>query len=123
MEEYYTIEELVGWLTLIRAPGLSPVKIRKLLDNFNSPEQIIAADVGLLADAGLKSHTIDYLHCPDSKKIEDDIAWLEITGNNFVSCLDERYPTLLKELSDQPPGLFVRGCIDALTTTKATRKG
>lgn len=45
---------------------------------------------------------------------EDALQWGQVTGQHLVSLHDERYPPLLKELSDAPIMLYVRGEVGLL---------
>jgi DNA processing protein len=64
---------------------------------------------------GLKSETIAALKNPDWTVIDNDLAWLDQTNNWAITIQDALYPPLLKELSDPPPLLFVRGNVALLT--------
>lgn len=118
MDERTICQELADWLILVRTPGLSPVKLQKLLAVYGSARNIVNAARQDLASNGLKQATLDYILCPDLKMLEQDLVWLEVPGNHFVSYLDPQYPALLKQIPDPPAGLFISGKLTALDTLK-----
>ncbi len=40
--------------------------------------------------------------------------WLQDEGNHIVTPLDERYPSLMQQMSSHPPVLFIKGNVEAL---------
>ena len=57
---------------------------------------------------------INALKTPDWQQVKLDLEWLA-SPNRFILTLDDsRYPTLLKEISDPPPLLFVQGDVSCL---------
>ena len=47
--------------------------------------------------------------------VDNDLAWLEQNNNCVITFSDANYPAQLKEISDPPPVLFVRGNPDLLS--------
>ena len=62
----------------------------------------------------MKSDIIQAIKHPDWSIIDIDLAWLEQKNNAVITLFDSNYPALLKEISDPPPLLFVRGNPDLL---------
>ncbi len=118
MEARSANQEVVHWLRLIRAKGISPIKLREMLSIFGHPAQIICAEPEQLSRIGLSQSTIDSINAPDWDAIEADLAWVNEPGNHFISYLDPEYPVLLRQIADPPPGLFIRGRIDVLAGTQ-----
>ena len=58
---------------------------------------------------GLKSDVAQAIKQPDWSIIDADLVWLEQKNNCVITLADGDYPALLKEISDPPPLLFVRG--------------
>lgn len=58
---------------------------------------------------GLNQATADYLNAPDWSRIDRDLEWLNQPGHQAITLQDPQYPALLKEISDPPPILFVKG--------------
>ena len=57
----------------------------------------------------LSEATLAWLKQPDWQAVGKDLRWLESTGNRLMSCLDADFPALLKQISDPPIALFLRG--------------
>jgi DNA processing protein len=98
-----------AWMTLLRAPGLGPAALRKLVtrhgssdcalqylrDNRNSPE--------------LGDETRRWLDAPDRQLIDADLAWLQQPGHHLLGWSEPDYPSLLGEIPGAPAALFVDG--------------
>lgn len=102
----------------MRLPATSNPCLLKLIDTYGSPAGILQTDSNELERAGLGQEAIRYLRCPDWESLEKDIKWLEGAGHYLIPFSDNRYPRLLKEISDPPPALFVRGNPEILNSTQ-----
>jgi len=102
------------WLALYRAPGIGSRGLHKLLQYFDSPAGIFAADRADLLACGLSAATADYLQRPDWQAVEKDLAWLNGGGNRLLTIRDESYPPRLADTADPPLLLFVHGDPDYL---------
>ncbi|MER3500727.1 MAG: hypothetical protein IMHGJWDQ_000029 [Candidatus Fervidibacter sp.] len=106
-------EEALAWLRLNRS-GLSPQKQRQLLDAFGSPEAIFAASDSTL----LRLHGFTEVHLSKLRQAqrdaqpERDLWKLERMGGWLLTIFDERYPPLLRRLSDAPPLLYALGAVE-----------
>ena len=107
--------ELGSWLALLRAPGIGPARFAKLLEQFGSPEAVLAAPRQALSPLGLPEATVAALSAPDWARVEQDLAWLEHPSNHLLHCQDSRYPFLLRQIHNPPPLLFVHGNLDCLS--------
>jgi len=116
MDEKRSNHDPLPWLVLSRANSLSSVKLSELVSIFGDAGQITGADAGRLAGLGLTPAGIRSLHHPDWRSIEADLRWLESPGNSLLLCCQPDYPGLLREITDPPPCLFVRGNTAALGT-------
>ena len=58
--------------------------------------------------------TLEYLSAPNWRGVEQDLAWLEQSGNHLLALGDPRYPPLLRQIPYPPPLLFVHGDPDCL---------
>lgn len=101
--------ELVGWLTLIQAPGLGPRRIAKLLAAFGSAAAACSAPTSALRSLGLSEPMIERVLRPDQASIVAALRWSEQREASILSLADPRYPTRLREIASAPPLLFVRG--------------
>jgi DNA processing protein len=75
----------------------------------------VRAETCELIDAGINYKTIQSFREPNWEQIKTDIAWLDASGNHFISCMDIRYPILLQKIPDPPIGLFISGNVDVLS--------
>jgi DNA processing protein len=95
-------------LLLLRTPGFGGRSFLRLLEKY-TPEQLFT-DAGIAQfELGLKSDIVQAIKNPDWSLIDGDLAWLEQKNNTAITLNDSNYPALLKEISDPPPVLFVRG--------------
>jgi len=102
------------WLALHRTPQIGTQRFHKLLASYGTPEEIFRAPPERLRAAGIAPASIDYLRQPDWKAVDRDMEWLSQPGNHVVPFQDAAYPPLLKQISDPPALLFVRGDTDYL---------
>jgi DNA processing protein len=109
-------DETKDWLLLMQLPVTIGARLLRLIDACGSPCGILQMDAREMERAGLGQEAMRRLHHPDWKSIEKDIEWLEDPSHHFISCIDERYPGLLKEIPDPPPGLFVKGKPEVLNS-------
>ena len=102
-------DKTTDWLQLMRLPATAGFRLLRLIDACGSPSSIVQMDARELERAGLGHEAIRCLQHPDWASIEKDLAWLQDPAHHYIPYSDNRYPRLLKEISDPPPGLFVRG--------------
>lgn len=107
-------EEYRSWVSVLRAPGIGPRTYLRLLEAFEDPSAALAAPASRLRDLGVPEPARDYLARPDQSRIDADLAWLGAEGNHLVTWRDDAYPPLLREISNPPPLLFVRGDVQTL---------
>ncbi len=96
-------------------PAIGPVSLNRLLVAFaGDPCRALSATRSELESIkGLQGKAVDVLL--DWKKhfnLEREMTQAEQRGVDFVSCEDEDYPALLKEISDPPIGLYRFGKYD-----------
>ena len=99
------------WLALLRAPNYGVQRLLPLIKK--------TPHIGAFFNHSQLSFTLPeklkvYLTNPNWQAVEQDLKWLEEKNNHFIAITDPQYPTLLKEISDPPLGLFVCGDIDLL---------
>jgi DNA processing protein len=93
---------------LLRTPGVGCRTFLKLLET-HSPAQLFAESNSALLALGLKDNSIQAIKNPDWGVVDSDLGWLAQNNNSAITIDDSLYPQLLKEISDPPPVLFVRG--------------
>ncbi len=109
-----SIDDSGAWLILANASGVGPIKTKRLLDELDTPENILACEHRLLAGFGLSDKSIKTLHEPDKRKIRDALEWLDEPGHHLVKISDADYPPLLKNTMAAPIVLFATGRREAL---------
>jgi DNA processing protein len=93
---------------LLRTPGVGSKTFLKILET-HTPAQLFALGSSDLNHLGLNHDIVRALKQPDWHNIEADLRWLDSPGNHIIKLNDDCYPAQLKEISDPPPVLFVRG--------------
>ncbi|PCH85725.1 MAG: DNA-protecting protein DprA [Piscirickettsiaceae bacterium] len=103
------MEALKYWLALWRVKGVGAKTYLQLLRRFSEPSLVFSASTAELTLAGLSSKICSQIKQFDWHQIDDDLAWLSHPGCHVMCWNDDDYPVLLKEISDPPPLLFIRG--------------
>ncbi len=90
-------------------PGLGDAGIRKLLQRFGSPDQVLAQTARSLAEIvpAATAQKITAGGAPD--RIDATLAWLQDATNHIVTLGDEHYPKPLLQTADPPLLLYVKG--------------
>ncbi|MDE2234471.1 MAG: DNA-processing protein DprA [Gammaproteobacteria bacterium] len=114
-------QEANYWLALIRTPGLGVAGLPALLARCGSLAGIFTASSHKLS--GLAENTRQWLENPDWDTVAQDLRWLEDTGVHMLACTDPAYPPLLRQISDPPMVLFVRGNLQALSLPQLAMVG
>jgi DNA processing protein len=126
------IDQLKYWISFTRLPGIGRVKLSQLLNYFNDLSLAWTASSSELKNAGLDSRSVSSIvnHrnkiAPDSEI--ENLAKYNVKAIPFPS---PEYPEKLKEISDYPPVLYIRGsriikdelCIAVVGTRRATVYG
>ncbi|PIZ04582.1 MAG: DNA-protecting protein DprA [Gammaproteobacteria bacterium CG_4_10_14_0_8_um_filter_38_16] len=96
-------------------PGLGNHRIKKLLTAFHSINNIFSASKKQLQSHQLTDEQIHFIKNPPQHAIQLLEKWLENSNtHHFISFLDARYPTLLKEIAVAPLVLYAQGDITTL---------
>ncbi len=119
----YDQGELKYWLALLHAPGIGSVNYSRLLDKFGEPEQLFKASHSRLSKWDLKAELREYLRNPDWGPVENDLLWAEQPNNHLITLNNPLYPTLLKEIHDPPPILFITGDPEIVSTPQLAMVG
>jgi len=100
------------WIALNSIDGLGPVRIRRLLDSFGTPKEVLEAPPSLLLDRKLvPSSSLKFFQQAD-RLLDDARAQMEECARSRAIVLiqsDEDYPLYLKEIFAPPPVLYVKG--------------
>ncbi len=102
-------DELLAWLTLLRAPGVGGVALRALLRQAGSAGAV-CADIGRWRRAAsLDRAAVDWIGHPDRARLDVDMAWLAEPGHRLLTFAEEDFPPQLENLAAPPAALFVAG--------------
>lgn len=102
MEEYYLM-----WLSRLDGIGFKRANI--LLEHFGSAEAIWRAEPAAIRAVASEKMADALLSQRDEEKLNDWIIELEEKEIEFYSYWHPRYPRLLKEITDPPLGIYVKG--------------
>ncbi len=96
--------ETILWITLSLLPQVGARTLIKLLQKYQTPENILQNREFLPEKARC------YLENSElKKKVEQHLAWLEKTNNGLITLADADYPTALLETHSPPVILFYKG--------------
>jgi len=110
----------IDWLRLWRLLQQSSPSTAVLLDTFGTPAAALAASPAHWRALGVAPASAQRLahwragNDPELAREMDetvaaDLAWCDIQGNTLLTMDDVDYPSLLREITDPPPLLFLRG--------------
>lgn len=110
-------KELEAWIKLWRVSGIGPKKFQLLLNYFDSPAAVFAANISQLTQAGLSQKDANSI--ADQKKLSDtakpDLEWLEASEQHHIITLNcPEYPQRLKQINDAPALLYVHGNLNII---------
>lgn len=99
-------------------PGIGPRKATQLLERFGSAENVFHATRAELQSLRLKPETIESLLKREfDEKSAEELEKVKALGGDVLILDDGNYPYLLREISDPPVVLYVKGdwqaCFDA----------
>src|SRR3989344_2029989 len=111
------------YLAFSNAPGVGPKKFNLLLKNFGSAKKAWNAKGFELSPILKTALTSKFLEFRKSFDIENYLKKLKKQKISFVSLIDDKYPALLKEISNPPIVLFVKGNAELLKTSSISIVG
>ena len=106
------------WISLNMTPQIGPRAATKLLEKFGSAENVYHARRSELESLRLKPESIEsILKREFHEKAEEELSKVREIGGDVLNLDDGSYPFLLREISDPPITLYVKGdwqaCFDA----------
>ena len=109
-----------AFIALNMVPHLGPVRLRRLLDIFDSPERVLSAKRNELQGVdGLNQALIDSLVSWESVvDLPQELARIHEFGATVLTLEDADYPTLLREIHDPPTVLYVWGKLEAARSSR-----
>ncbi len=101
------------WVALSRTRLLGAVRCRRLEKRFGPAENVWRATLGEVKAAGIEDRVArKFIAARELVSPDDEMAALERAGVIALNWHDPRYPARLKEISDPPPVLYVKGQLD-----------
>lgn len=97
---------LAYWLALHHTPGVGPATFSRLLTQFGRLEELFSEPKRA---EGISARTQNALLNPDWDRVEQELVWFSEPDRHIITLHDQRYPELLKQISDPPSMLFVQG--------------
>jgi DNA processing protein len=107
-------EWLESWLRLTLLPEVSAPALRRLLRDFGTPEEVLAAASSALEARAGALAAAAILRGPEPALLDRTRAWLENPEHHLLTLGDARYPGLLLQTADPPPVLYARGRLELL---------
>src|SRR3569833_355501 len=105
-------EDRPYWVLLNMVPGIGPTRFQRLVALCGDARRAWQASDTELASAGIERRSIAQLR--ELRRSVDAaavMARLDRLGLTVLLAPDEDYPAPLRQISDPPPVLFVRGCL------------
>ena len=109
------MDSLRYWLGFNMVPGIGPVRLRTLLDCFGDIKSAWHASPHALREAKLDRRSLrNLIKARKQVDLDKELRKVEKAGVQVLTWRSQDYPTLLSQLPDAPPVLFVKGEIMAL---------
>ncbi|MCB0166386.1 MAG: DNA-processing protein DprA [Anaerolineae bacterium] len=103
-------KDLRFWIGFSKVPGIGPARLRTLLDYYGDVETAWGANPGELRAIGLDRRSIESLvKVRQSVDLEAELETLDKLHISVLTWDSPDYPKLLKNISDPPAILYVRG--------------
>ncbi len=114
MEHYW-------WFALKSVPMVGNVTFRRLLEEFATPERVLAASEEELSRVrGVSAAAVAAITHHDWRPFaEQECEKVEQSGVRVVTFLSGEYPKILLEIADPPPYLYVKGELKSSETAVA----
>ncbi|MBN1464123.1 DNA-processing protein DprA [candidate division KSB1 bacterium] len=115
MPDHFDVADL---LLLCTIPRIGSSRIRNLMARFRSPEKILAASARQLVEVdGIdQALAAQIKRGGDASIVRTQMERVRYCGVKLVSYWDENYPRLLKQVSDPPLVLYIKGQVGCLQT-------
>ena len=101
---------MIGWIALNMTPGVGPRAATKLLERFGSADAVFHGRRTELESLRLKPETIESIIKREfHEKAATELERVKALGGDILILDDGSYPTMLREIDDPPPVLYVKG--------------
>ena len=98
-------------IALNMVPGVGPVRLRRLLEVFETPEKVLTAREGQLKTVeGVGTEVASSIaHWQDKVDLPAELARIQEFGARVITGESPEYPRMLREISNPPIVLYVWG--------------
>ena len=105
--------EILPWFILRSVPGIGNLLFKRLLDRFKSPETALTASYeDLISVNGITSRLAQaVIQHKISDPVKRELELIAAKGYKIITMKDPGYPSLLVQIPDPPPFLYVYGDI------------
>ena len=105
---------MLPWFVLKSVPGIGNHLFKRLIDCFNSPENVFeASGKDLLEVEGITPRLVAAIkHHKVRDSVKKDLDLVIKKGYKIVTMADTDYPSLLLQIPDPPPFLYVFGSLN-----------
>ena len=104
------------WLALALTPTLGPSRARRLVEHFESVENVFRASLTELEAAGLQAAAAQSIATGKSHELaQEEMVRATAAGAHIVALSDPSYPARLKQIYDPPVVLYVCGEVEMLS--------
>ena len=109
------MDNLIPWFVLKAVPGIGPHLYKRLIEQFHSPDRVLAASEKALSSIhGFSARLVNSIkNHPLSDEIKIEIERVYKQGFQIITLNHPDYPSLLREIPDPPPYLYVHGRLTA----------
>lgn len=105
-------DDLGYWIGFSKVPGIGPARLRALLDYYGDVASAWQANPGELRAIGLDKRSVESLVKIRSQlDLETELEKLKKFNISVFTWDSPDYPSLLRNISDAPPALYVRGSL------------
>jgi DNA processing protein len=101
-------------LRLALIPGLGPITYLNLVQRFGTPEGVLAASPGDVAQFAGIAMAQALAWGPDQRLVERSIAWMDLPGHHVLTAESTAYPEMLRQIPDPPIVLYAIGRVELL---------
>lgn len=102
------------WLHVSLIRGLTPAKLRALLDWAGTPQALLECSPQQMAAIAGEEIASALARGADRRLLDATLRWLEDADHHIVCPADPLYPRALLELADTPPVLYAGGRVELL---------
>jgi DNA processing protein len=103
--------DIFYWVALNLVPGVGSVFIKRLLEQFQTPEAVFQASMKELLEVeglGVKAAS-EIRKGPSEQAVKKELSLLDQSGGKIITIDDKAYPSRLRNIYDPPALLYLKG--------------